>query len=524
MTAPCPSTKSSSPPRSCPSTTSRSAAPAMKSETTASTAIPQPAIAIPVWPVGTKRDASPRARRGPVELERDGHLPDRAVGADREHVPRRLLEVRAGGDVQVRGRPAQVAQLDAVPRGERAQLLVVAQELVQAVLDVQAARDGRPQQLAPRGREAAALGGDADERRRRLEAERLLDRADDRDAALRLPRPRRVEDRDDRPLAVGEHAARGLPVVRVAREALGEDQQPLRRGRTPSPGRLGRHLDAVGERDARPRVVGDQQVPVEVDVVAERRDGAAGGDPEPRLDHAAEHDAEPERARGVRHPDRLADPARLRELDVDPVRDLGAGGDAVEPVAVLVDVDRDRRALLQRPPALVAGAERLLAVLDAELLQLRQRVERLVERPPLVHVDLERQLGDARGRRGRARRRARRRRRASASAAGSAAPPSRRAAPCRPDRRARPSTRSAGPCAAGRAASRPGRRAASPAGRAARRRAPPSPRSRPAAAAPRSPRARTGRRRARPPPPRDTRARTRPTRRSARSAPPRRSR
>ena len=33
----------------------------MKSETTASTAIPQPAIAIPVWPVGTKRDAIPRA-------------------------------------------------------------------------------------------------------------------------------------------------------------------------------------------------------------------------------------------------------------------------------------------------------------------------------------------------------------------------------------------------------------------------------------------------------------------------------
>ena len=59
-------------------------------------------------------------------------------------------------------------------------------------------------------------------------------------------------------------------------------------------------------------------------MVAERRDGAAGRDPEPGLDHAAEHHAEPERARGVRHPDRLADAARLRELDVDPVRDLRA--------------------------------------------------------------------------------------------------------------------------------------------------------------------------------------------------------
>ena len=34
----------------------------MKSETTASTAIPQPAIAIPVCPVGTKTDFRPRPR------------------------------------------------------------------------------------------------------------------------------------------------------------------------------------------------------------------------------------------------------------------------------------------------------------------------------------------------------------------------------------------------------------------------------------------------------------------------------
>ena len=90
-------------------------------------------------------------------------------------------------------------------------------------------------------------------------------------------------------------------------------------------------------------------------MVAERRDDAAGGDSEPRLDHAAEHDAEAERAGGVRHPDRLADAARLRELDVDPVCDLGAGGDVAETVAVLVDIDRNRRARLQRPPAVVAG-------------------------------------------------------------------------------------------------------------------------------------------------------------------------
>ena len=48
--------------RAAPSTTSLSPAPARKSETTASTAMPQPAIMIPVWPVGTKTERRPRAR------------------------------------------------------------------------------------------------------------------------------------------------------------------------------------------------------------------------------------------------------------------------------------------------------------------------------------------------------------------------------------------------------------------------------------------------------------------------------
>ena len=178
----------------------------------------------------------PARPRSPLQLERDGHLPDRAVRADREHDLRRDRQVRAGGDVQVGRRAAQVAQLDAVARRQLDQLRVVRQELVQAVLDVQALRRCSSQQLAPRRREAAALGRDADDRRRRAEAERVVDRADDRDAALGLPRARRVEERHDRPFAVGEHAAGRLPVVRVAGEALGEDQQPLRlRGRHRAP-------------------------------------------------------------------------------------------------------------------------------------------------------------------------------------------------------------------------------------------------------------------------------------------------
>ena len=77
------------------------------------------------------------ALRLAVELERDGHLPDRAVGADREDDPRGELEVRAGRDVQTVGRLAQVAQLDTVARRELDQLGVVLEVLVQAVLDVE---------------------------------------------------------------------------------------------------------------------------------------------------------------------------------------------------------------------------------------------------------------------------------------------------------------------------------------------------------------------------------------------------
>ena len=87
--------------------------------------------------------------------------------------------------------------------------------------------------------------------------------------------------------------------------------------------------------------------------------------PRPGLDHAAEHDAEPERARCVRHAHRLADAARLRELDVDPVRALGARRDVLERVAVLVDVDRHRRACASaRARPRIAGGQRLLAVLE----------------------------------------------------------------------------------------------------------------------------------------------------------------
>src|SRR5712691_7013006 len=109
-------------------------------------------------------------------------------------------------------------------------------------------------------------------------------------------------------------------------------------------------LDAVDEVNAGPRVLGEEQVAVEIDVVAEARHRRARGDPETRLDHAPEHHAEPERARCVRHPHALADPAGLRQLDVDPVRAFRARRDVGQRVAILIDVNRDGRTRLQLGP------------------------------------------------------------------------------------------------------------------------------------------------------------------------------
>jgi hypothetical protein len=178
-------------------------------------------------PGGDEDRAEPAAAGFEVELERDGLLPDRAVGAHREDDRRRQLEVLARGDVQARRRPAQVTQLDVVLARERHELVVLADELVQAALDVEPRRDRLLQQLAPGGREAAALRGDADDRRRRPERQRLLDRRDHRDAVVAFARVRRVENRDGRVGRVAQDPARRLAVVRVVGTTLSQYEVPL---------------------------------------------------------------------------------------------------------------------------------------------------------------------------------------------------------------------------------------------------------------------------------------------------------
>src|SRR5436190_4176903 len=112
-------------------------------------------------------------------------------------------------------------------------------------------------------------------------------------------------------------------------------------------GLLGGQLYAVDQIHSLPGILGEEQVAVQVDVVAETRDLAGGRDCEARFDHAAQHDAEVERAGRVRDSYGFPDATGLGQLDVDAVGPLSGLADVLRRVDVLVDVDRERRLLPQ---------------------------------------------------------------------------------------------------------------------------------------------------------------------------------
>ena len=132
-----------------------------------------------------RRMRSPRTRRA-VELERHRHLPDRAVRPHREHDRRVDLEVRPAGAVEAVGRSSQVPKLDCVLVGQRPELGIVADHLVEPVLDRSPARM-HDEERTPGGWEASALRRDADERDDRLVRHRRFDVTHDRHAVLGLP-------------------------------------------------------------------------------------------------------------------------------------------------------------------------------------------------------------------------------------------------------------------------------------------------------------------------------------------------
>ncbi len=233
---PWPSTNSTSPPRRTPSSTSCSAAPAMKSATTASTEIPQPAIAIPVWPVGMNSLRTPRAFASRSSSSATVIFPIAQSDPTMRIDVAPCVRFSPVGTLRPERRLAEVAQLDAALSRECSQLVVFRQELVQAVLDVEAGVDALLEEGTPGRREAAALRRDADERGRRRVPQRVVDGADERESfVLRLvalaSRARRR-----RPAARS-----GSPRARSCRNAGRPNAPPRGRaayaGETPSPGR-----------------------------------------------------------------------------------------------------------------------------------------------------------------------------------------------------------------------------------------------------------------------------------------------
>src|SRR5829696_2542213 len=382
---PCPSTHRSSPPRATPSSTSRSAAPARKSETTASTAIPHPAIAIPVWPVGTNSLAIPRRRASASSSSATVIFP----------IAQSEPTVRATCDGCVRFSPVGTLRPGGgLRRSRSATPWRRASSVSSGSTETNSCRPFSrsspfPTQLLRSSRHA---GG---KRPPCVATPTSATVGAKQSASFTVPTtglpaivsPARVESR-----TATTCSGRCRRTPRAVLPKCGSPERPSASSRTlrsgdSEPGAGCGKLDTVGEFNTRPRVVGEKKVAVEVDVVHPTRDRGPRGDLEPGFDHAPEHHAESERSRGARHPQRLSDPARLRQLDVDPVRAVGARGDVGERVAVLVDVDRNGRTRLQRRALGIPGGQGLLGVLDRKL---REELERLVERPVLVDVDLER--------------------------------------------------------------------------------------------------------------------------------------
>ena len=208
-----------------------SVVPLTKSDTTASMGAPQPSIMMPVWPVATNAALSP-ARRA---ASRSSSITDILPMAQSVPTARSTLrpgQVRAPhrGDLGS-GRPPHVVDGHAGrlgsgraapgrPRGTCAgpEMMSRPASMDRSSVRRQASGSRPPVGAMPM---SSASGGSR-------ERERLVDRGDDghvrptRDApeiAHPAGRPRGVDDRDHRPVAVAQDAERGLAVMRVASDS-----------------------------------------------------------------------------------------------------------------------------------------------------------------------------------------------------------------------------------------------------------------------------------------------------------------
>ena len=202
---------------------------------------------------GRRRAVAPRGRD---QLQGHGHLADRAVGPDRQDHPLARAMTPPDGGLHPVGRPAVVDQASAGRRGRRRELRVIAEELMQPGVDIEARPDRLEDRRPPRRRQPPARRGDPDQQPVRPDraVERLVERRGEghvegrQEFAQVAARHRRIEDRHDLVVAVADDADRGLGVV-DPELSLGQDDQ--------SSGFVGVHLPILGKRGRARGVVGD---------------------------------------------------------------------------------------------------------------------------------------------------------------------------------------------------------------------------------------------------------------------------
>ena len=288
--------------------------------------MPQPAIATPVWPVGTKTDASPRSRAARSARASTTFLPitvseptlcTTCTGVGPACGP--AARVRSGGDARRSRSSAPCARRPREARGRRPARRAgrprASRPASSAASTAAARRNRASRRSAPR--RSAAVGAQLEslvERRHdrhRLEAERL-------DLARRCGRRRSSRSRQ-RPRGCRSGSPRGRSCRSASRTV------PRRRWRAarscrghPQAGR-GRQDAAVLEAEPAKGWSASSRWPSRSTQSASEAIARRGRHAELRLDHAAEHHPQPQRARRVNHPDSLAYPARLRELHVDAV-------------------------------------------------------------------------------------------------------------------------------------------------------------------------------------------------------------
>ena len=158
----------------------------MKSEITWSTAMPQPAMAIPVCPVATNADSSPRARAAASSSSVTDILP---IAQSEPTVCTTRTSGRSAGrrHAQARRRGAQVAQLDAArPRPRPTARGPRTSTVCSPASTSHPGADRLQQRGAPLGGQRAAERRDADHEHVRAQRRGLGDAGHDRHGAARV--------------------------------------------------------------------------------------------------------------------------------------------------------------------------------------------------------------------------------------------------------------------------------------------------------------------------------------------------